>query len=147
MAILRWEPRGLTDLRGEIDRLFDSFGRREGPGEPASLAAWRPTADVAERHDVYVVTSDVPGVDREDIKVRLTNNVLTISGEKKAEREEKKEKENYHLIERSYGSFSRSFHLPTDVQEGKISAEFKDGVLTVTLPKAEKAKAKEIEVK
>ena len=144
MALIRWEPRGLADIRSEIDRVFDRFWRRGPEGIPPG--AWSPSADIAEREDAYVVTADLPGVSREDLKVRVVGTVLTVSGERRSEKEDKEE-ENYHLIERTYGSFSRSFSLPSGVREDEIAASFKDGVLTVMLPKSEAAKAKEIEVK
>ena len=145
MALVRWEPRSrMLDIRDEIDRLFDRFWRKDTAEERLPMGAWYPTADIAERDDAYVVTMDIPGVSRDEVKVRIADNVLTISGEKSSE--EKEEDRNYRLMERHYGSFRRSFSLPSAVKEGEISAAFKDGVLTVTLPKSEETKVKQIEV-
>jgi HSP20 family protein len=100
---------------------------------------------VAETKNDVVVKAEVPGMDPKDIDISLSNGVLTIKGEKKQEREEKEE--NYHLLERSYGSFTRSVQLPGEVQSDKISASYRNGVLKVTLPKSEEAKKKEIKIK
>ena len=143
MALVRWEPRSVVDLRSEIDRLFDRFWRRSGETNGFSMTDWHPMADVAEQDDAYVITADLPGVSRDNIKVQMVDNVMTLSGERKSETRD----EDTQRIERSYGRFSRSFSLPSAVDEGKISAEYKDGVLTVTLPKAESAKPKQIAVK
>jgi HSP20 family protein len=126
--------------------LFDRFWRRQEAGEALPTATWHPTVDIAEREDAFEVKADLPGVNRDDVKVKITNNVLTLSGERESENKEGANGENYHRFERSYGSFVRSFSLPSAVDEGKIKAEFKDGVLTVTLPKSEAALPKEIKV-
>ena len=143
MALVRWEPRSMIDLRSEIDRLFDRFWRRSGETNGFSMTGWHPTADVVENDDAYVITADLPGVNRDHIKVEMVDNVMTLSGERKSETKD----EDAHRVERSYGRFSRSFSLPSAVDEGKISAEYKVAVLTVTLPKAESAKPKQIAVK
>src|SRR5437667_11701994 len=103
-----------------------------------------PVADIYDTDDELIVKAELPGVDPKMVDVRLENNVLTIRGERQFE--QNIEKENYHRMERSYGSFSRSFTLPTKVEADKIRADFKDGVLSITLPKAESAKAKKIEI-
>ena len=146
MALVRWEPRGVLDLRNDIDRLFDRFWRRQETGEPLQTAVWHPTVDISEKDDAFEVKADLPGVSREDVKLKITNNVLTLSGERKSEKQEGAEGESYHRFERTYGSFTRSFSLPVAVEEEQVSASFKDGVLTVTLPKSRKALPKEIEV-
>ena len=142
MALVRWEPRSVGDLRSEIDQLFDRFWRRSGETDGLPMAAWHPTVDVAERDDAYVITADLPGMNREDISVKVTDNALTLSGERKSETSDEKA----HRVERSYGRFSRSFALPSAVNEGEISAEYRNGVLTVALPKAEDTKPKQIPV-
>ena len=147
MTLVRWEPRGVLDLREDIDQLFDRFWRRRETGEALPTAAWVPTVDILEREDAYEVKADLPGVTRDDIKLRIVNNVLTLSGERKSEKQEGAEGESYHRLERTYGSFTRSFSLPSAVEEDKISAQFKDGVLTVTLPKSKVALPREISVK
>ncbi len=133
----------LARLHGEMDDLFDSFFK--GLGRPLTgYKAW-PTIDVADKDDAVVVRAEVPGCKAEDIDISVYGNTLTISGEKKESKEEK-EKGYYH-VESSYGSFRREIALPTDVDEDKIDAVCKDGVLSITLPKAEKTKAVKVKVK
>ncbi|RLB07000.1 MAG: Hsp20/alpha crystallin family protein [Deltaproteobacteria bacterium] len=143
MALIPWRPfRELDTLRREMDRLWDRFFS-ERPLEWLG-GQWTPSLDVSETKDKVVVKAEIPGIDPKDIDVSLSNGVLTIKGEKKQEREEKDE--NYHLVERSYGSFSRAVRLPAEVQEDKVKASYKDGVLKITLPKTERAKEKEIKI-
>lgn len=143
MALIPWRPlRELDVLRREMDSLWDRFFS-ERPIERLG-GEWTPSLDVSETKDKVVVKAEVPGVDPKEIEVSLSNGVLTIKGERKQEREEKDE--NYHLIERSYGSFSRSLRLPAEVQEGDVKANYKDGVLKITFPKTERAKEKEIKI-
>jgi HSP20 family protein len=104
-----------------------------------------PALDVSENDDEFVVKAELPGIDPKEVDINLTGDLLTIKGDKKDEKEEKGE--NFHTIERSYGSFSRSFQLPCDVQEDKIEAHYKDGVLDLRLPKAENAKRKSVKIK
>jgi len=143
--ISTWSPfRDLVNMQREVGRLFDGlFADFDGDGN--SLTPWSPRADVAENNDAYVIKAELPGVNKNDVKITVRENILTIKGEKKQEKEEKDH--NFHRVERSYGSFERSFSLPTGVKSDKIDAAYKDGVLTMTLPKAEEAKPKEIEVK
>lgn len=144
--LMEWKPfREVSRLRREMDRLWDDFF---GPGRRALRpleAEWAPAVDVSETADKVVVKAELPGIDAKDIDISLSGDILTIKGEKKSEREEKKE--NYHLVERSYGSFSRSLRLPAAVDADKIEAGYKQGVLTVTCPKKEEIKPKAIEVK
>jgi HSP20 family protein len=134
---------GLARLHNEMDDLFDSFFR--GLDRPfAGYKAW-PAIDVAEEENEIVVRAEVPGCKAEDIGISVYGNTLTISGEKKHE-EEKKEKGYYH-VESTYGSFRREIALPTDVDQSKIDAVCKDGVLSITLPKAATAKAVKVKVK
>ena len=141
--IHRRNRNGLTGLHGDIDDLFDSFFR--GLDRPfAGYKVW-PAIDVAEEEDAIVVRAEIPGCKAEDIDISVYGNTLTISGEKKLS-EEKKEKGYYH-VESTYGSFRRELTLPTDVDRDKIDATCKDGVLSITLPKAEKAKTVKIKVK
>jgi len=146
MALVRFNKgnRGsLERLHGEMDDLFDGFFR--GLDRPfAGYKAW-PAIDVAEEEDAIIVRAEVPGCKAEDIDISIYGNTLTISGEKKLT-EEKKEKGYYH-VESTYGSFRREVTLPTDVEQGKIDAICKDGVLNITLPKAEQAKAVKVKVK
>jgi HSP20 family protein len=122
---------------------FDPFGRLVE--ESWSLATWSPACDIYETDNEIVVKAELPEVKREDVKVSIENNVLTIHGERKFSEETKRE--NYHRLERSYGEFTRNFTLPSFVDTGKINAEFKDGMLRVTMPKREEAKPKQVEVK
>ena len=133
----------LTTLHNEMDDLFDSFFR--GLDKPfAGYKAW-PAIDVAEDENSIIVRAEVPGCNAEDVEISVYGNTLTISGEKKI-KEEKKEKGYYH-VESSYGTFRREITLPTDVDSDKIDATCKDGVLSITLPKAAKAKAVKVKVK
>jgi len=152
MSLIRWNPTrdlasfpsDMFSLQREMNRMFDSFFR--GVDEPSLLnSTWIPAVDVAEENDAYVVKVELPGVNKDDVKITLESNILTIRGEKKVENEVKEK--NYHRTERSYGAFQRSFTLPTSVKSDEIDAVYKDGILTVALPKAEEAKPKQIEVK
>jgi HSP20 family protein len=106
---------------------------------------WTPAVDIREQNDAYLVEVELPGLSKDDVKITMENNILTIQGEKKQEKEEKRG--DYHRTERVYGSFQRSFTLPSSVKNDKIEAQYKNGILTVTLPKVEEAKPKAIEVK
>lgn len=111
----------------------------------SSAVLWMPAVDVAEEENEYIAKVELPGVNKDDVKITLESNILMIRGEKKAEKETKDK--NYHRTERSYGSFQRSFTLPMTVKSDKIDAAYKDGILTIVLPKAEEAKPKQFEVK
>jgi HSP20 family protein len=137
--------RELERMRREMDRLWDSFFEERPRRKGEEVGEWLPSLDVSETKSDLVVKAEIPGIDPKDIDISLTNDLLTIKGEKKQEKEEKEE--NYHLIERSYGSFTRSIRLPKEVQSDKISASYKNGLLKVTLPKSEEAKKKEIKIK
>lgn len=140
-----WRPfRELERMRREMDRLWDSFFERR-PARAEEVSEWLPSLDLSETKNEFVVKAELPGIDPKDIDISLTNDILTIKGEKKQEKEEKEE--NYHLIERSYGSFTRAIRIPGQVQSDKITASFKNGVLKVVLPKTEEAKKKEIKIK
>jgi len=139
-------PNDLWSMQREINRMFDSFmqGGIQDDGS-LGLAMWTPAVDIVEREDEFEVKVELPGVEKDDVKITLESNILTIRGEKKQEKEQKGE--NLHRVERSYGSFQRSFTLPTTVKNDKIDASYRDGILMITLPKAEEAKPKQIEVK
>jgi HSP20 family protein len=157
-----WPGRALERLHEEIDRLFEDvgfgwplppFGRGIFDLEPfarveralAPLGAVSPRVDITENDKEIVVSAELPGLDEKDIEVVLSDDVLTIKGEKKEEEEEKKK--GYYLMERRYGAFQRSFRLPETVDRGKIDAAFKKGILTIHLPKSAKAKAAEKKIK
>lgn len=136
------------NLRREIDRLFDDFDGRFWSSNslfdqfPFNVPmATMPAVDIAERDDAFEITADMPGMDEKDVEVRTVNGGLVIKGQKKAEKEEKSK--NYYLSERNYGAFERTFGLPAGVDADKISASFKNGVLTVTLPKTAEARKSE----
>ena len=148
MAIVRWEPfREMVTIQDRMNRIFDEAfraNRSAGSEEDYALAAWAPAVDIYEQEGNIVLKAELPGVDPKDVDVRVENNVLTLRGERKLDSDVKKE--GYHRVERAYGSFGRSFTLPTVVDTEKIKAEYKDGVLRVTLPKREEAKAKQISI-
>jgi HSP20 family protein len=141
MGLIRWRPmRDLVDIQDEINRMFEDIARpSDGEARPARML---PPADVIENKDTFIVRTELPGLRKEDVKVTLQNNVLTVSGEKMKEQEEKNQ--TYYRVERSYGAFSRTFELPMPVDANNIKADFKDGILTIELPKVEEAKPKEI---
>jgi HSP20 family protein len=152
MAIIRWNPsRDLLNIEREFSRMFNTFNRRFGFGDSDDEiaeyenAVWSPLTDISEDEDSYQLKLDLPGVKKEDVKINYENGQLSISGERKQEIEKKNSK--YHRVERSYGKYFRSFNLPSKIKEDKINAEFKDGQLTITVPKSEEVKPKQIEVK
>lgn len=150
MAIVRWNPsRELLNVEREFNRFFNSIGNRfflkDSDNDEYENAVWTPLTDISETDDNYLLKVDLPGIKKEDVKISFNDGKLTISGERKQETEEKDSK--YHRVERSYGKYFRSFSLPQKIKEDKIDAEFKDGQLKITVPKAEEAKPREIEVK
>lgn len=147
MALVRWDPfRELEEVSDRLNRMFMRPATRTVNGKETMIVAdWTPLVDISETEGEYQIKAEIPDVKKEDVKVTLEDGVLTIQGERKQEKEEKGKK--YHRIERSYGSFVRTFSLPDVIDEEKVKAEFKDGVLNLYLPKSEKAKPKAIEVK
>jgi len=147
-TLMQWNPlKELEDIEKRFSSLFGRVPvRKNGDREESlRLVEWAPLVDIVEDEKEYVIKAELPEVKKEDFKVSVQNDVLTIMGERSLEREEKRKK--YHRIERAHGSFARSFTLPEDVDGGKVSAEFQNGVLNVHLPKSEKVKPKSIEVK
>jgi HSP20 family protein len=140
-----WRPFEFDRIRREMDRLWDSFLEGRPVRRVEDDREWLPSVDVSETKNDLVIKAEMPGLDPKDIDISMNNGYLTIKGEKKNGKEEKDE--NYHLIERSYGSFTRSVRLPREVQSDKITASFKNGILKITLPKSEEAKKKEIKIK
>jgi HSP20 family protein len=142
MTLVRWSPwRDVVSVQDEMNRLFDGLMRhRDGGG----VGEWMPAVDISETDDEFIVAADVPGLKNEDIKISVANNVLTLRGERKSVREDKKE--NFHRVERTYGAFERTFSLPSGVKSENIRAKYKDGVLEVRLPKSKEAKPQEIKV-
>jgi HSP20 family protein len=141
---MRWDPfRDLNVLQDRMNRLFEDAGRWPN-GEPAATTSWSPAVDIFETEGEIVVKAELPGMDRKDIALNLEKNVLTLRGERRLEKETKEE--NYHRIERAYGGFSRAFSIPATVDEEKIRADYKDGVLKIILPKKEQVKPKQIRI-
>ena len=136
-----WNRPASLDLFNRFDRWFDDFDMPTLFGEERT---WAPSIDVSETEDSLVVKAEMPGMNKEDIDITLSNGILTLSGEKKEEREDKQE--NYHVKESRHGSFRRSFRVPADVEADKIEATYTDGVLRLTVPKSEGAKAKKIAI-
>ncbi len=146
MALIRWDPfRELTNLQERMNRLFSDWRIRPSwESEEIAQGSWIPPVDIYETADAVVLKAELPGISKDDINVEVKDNTLTLRGEKKFEKEVKEE--NYYRVERSYGTFQRSFSLPSTVQQDKVKAKFKDGILEISLPKAEEAKPKQIKV-
>lgn len=141
MGIIKWTPfTGFDDFEEKLHRLV-----RTSEAEGLMFGEWTPAVDIKEAEKEYVITADLPDVKREEVKVGFNEGVLTIEGERKLEKEEKTER--FHRIERGYGKFVRRFALPNEVDADHVTAEFKDGVLTVRVPKSANAKPRTIEVK
>lgn len=146
-VVTRWDPsREMEELQNRLSNFFGRTPARLGDAKEESItvAEWAPLVDITEDEKEYIIKTELPEVKKEDVKVAVENGLLTIVGERKFEKEENKK---YHRVERAYGRFVRSFIVPDSVDADKVSAEFKDGVLKVHLPKSEKTKPKQIEVK
>ena len=145
MAIVRWEPlRDLMMTQREFDRLFrEAFSPALGEGE-VSTRTWAPPVDIFENGDNLVLKAELPGINPDDVEIRVEDNTLYLKGERKFEKEVKEQ--NYHRVERSYGTFTRTFSLPNSIDSDKVAANYKDGVLTLTMPKKEEAKPKTIKI-
>jgi HSP20 family protein len=142
-TLSRWEPfRGASTLQEQVNRLFNDVLDRSS--EESSLTSWAPAVDIYETEHELVVKADLPDVDAKDLDIRVENNILTIRGDRKFEK--KVAEENYLRVERAYGAFSRSFSLANTVNSEAIKADYQDGVLTLTIPKREEAKPKQIKV-
>jgi HSP20 family protein len=144
--LVRFNPLGgVVSLQDEVNDLFRDFFRGVDTLGAANGREWAPAVDIEETEDSFVVTADVPGMTQKDIKITLNDGVLTLSGERKQEKTDKKR--GSHRVERFHGMFTRSFALPTSVDAEKVKATYREGVLSVNLPKREEAKPKQIEVK
>ena len=145
MAVVRWDPfRDLSLIQDRMNRLFEDTGRGWRSDEPAATTTWSPAVDIFETEGEIVVKAELPGMERKDITLNLEKNILTLRGERRFEKETKDD--NYHRIERSYGTFSRAFSIPATVDEENIRADYKDGVLKIVLPKKEQSKPKQIRI-
>jgi HSP20 family protein len=143
MALIRWDPiRELDSLQNDMNRLFDRFF--EGRTANGTARRWIPAMDLVETDDHLVLRGDLPGMTEDDVNIEIKDNVLTVSGERKAEREDKRE--GYHRVERAFGSFSRSLSLPAGVDADKVEANFDNGVLEVRIPKPAAAKPTRVQI-
>jgi HSP20 family protein len=146
--VSRWDPaREFNEMQDRMSSFFDRFPLRLGNGqeETLTLTDWEPLVDISEDSKEYLIKVELPEIKKEDVKISVEDGVITISGERKFEKEEKDKK--YHRVERAYGSFTRSFTVPEKIKSDQVDAEFKNGVLEVRLPKDEKAKAEALEIK
>ena len=142
MSVIRWNPyQGLSSLPKDLDHFFGNFGLDFQNTDKV----WNPSIDVIESENDYEVKAEIPGMEKDDIKVSFEDNMVTLTGEKKRESEENDR--NYRRIERSYGKFERSFRLPNGINVDEIKANYKNGVLSISMPKSEASKPKEIAVK
>ncbi len=148
MALIRWEPvRELNTIQNEMNRLFNTFFEAPAPGgngSTTSLRRWIPAMDLVETDDDFVLRADLPGLSEGDVHIELEDNVLTVSGERKAEHEERKE--GYYRVERASGMFSRSLTLPEGVDPEAVHASFDRGVLEVRIPKPEQRKPRKVAI-
>ena len=151
MAVVKWDPfscgpfRELSAMQDRMNRLFkDAVGRARAIKEEVEEGVWPPPVDIYETAEDLVIKAELPGLSTEDVSVRVVDNVLTLTGERK--REEGTGREDYHLIERSYGHFRRSFVLPNNVDREKVQAKFKDGVLFIVIPKFKRIRPKKIAI-
>ena len=154
MTLIRWNqnrdlpafPSDVLNMQREINRMFEGIFRGGSIDDTSVLPpTWAPAADIAEHDGEFVVKMELPGVTKDDVKISMQDNILTVRGEKKQEKETKDS--TYRRVERSYGAFQRSFTLPSSVNPEKVDALYKDGILGITLPKSEEAKPKQIDVK
>jgi len=145
MALVRWEPtREITSLQSEMNRLFNTFFDTPTTGNGSTTRRWIPAMDLVETEGDFVLKADLPGLKEEDVNIEVTENVLTVSGERKAEHEDKRE--GYVRVERSYGSFRRSLRLPKGVDAEAVTASFDNGVLEVHIPKPEERKPRRVAI-
>lgn len=145
MNLVTYDPfRELRSLQDEVNRLFSSSFNRSGDNE-MMRGAWSPSVDIFENKDTIVLEAELPGLTPEDVNISIENNILTLHGERRFEK--KDEQDNFHRVERSYGSFSRSFTLPPTVSSENVGAVFENGILRLTLAKREEAKPRRIEIK
>ena len=145
MALIRWEPvRELNTLQSEMNRLFNTIFDTPVPNETAGVRRWIPAMDLVETDNDFVLRADLPGVAEGDVNIELEDNVLTVSGERKSEHEERKE--GYYRVERASGSFSRALTLPEGVDPDRVTAKFEHGVLEVRIPKPEQRKPRKVAI-
>jgi HSP20 family protein len=146
MAIIRWDPfRDMVTIREKMNRLFeDAFTARGGDDKDITASTWMPAVDIFENENELVLTAEIPGIDEKDVEIKIEDNTLTLKGERKFEKETKEE--NYHRIERSYGSFYRAFTLPNYVDTDKVQAQHENGVLKISMPKREEVRPRTVKI-
>jgi len=145
MAIIRWDPlRDLVSIRDKMNRLFEDAVTQRGEEKELVASSWAPAVDIYEDEAQLVLTAEVPGLSEQDVEIKIEDNVLSIQGERKLEKETREE--NYHRIERAYGSFYRSFTLPNYIDQDKIRAEHESGVLKITMPKKAELKPRKVRI-
>lgn len=145
MAIIRWDPfRDLMTLREKMNRLFEEAFMTRGEEKELVSGTWTPSVDVYETENALILSAEVPGIEENDIEIKIENSTLTLHGERKFEKETKEE--NFHRIERAYGSFHRSFTLPNYIDQDKIKAEHENGILKITMPKKTEMKPRKVKV-
>jgi len=142
-TVTRWNPAAAYLTREPFSRLFDTFFN-DLQGEEVANRGWMPPVDIQETPEAYKLEAELPGLTKDDINITLENNVLRLSGERKLEKDAKKE--NYHRVERTYGTFTRAFALPQQVNPEGVVAAFENGILTITVPKADQAKPRKISI-
>ncbi len=145
MALVPWDPfKNILSLQERMNRMFDEAVHMGHAGEALGQSTWSPPVDIYETEDDIVISAEVPGMDKEDVDIQVRDNTLILKGERKLEKPEKEE--GYHRVERVYGAFSRTFMLPSTVDQDKISATYDRGVLHIKMPKAVKAKPQQIKI-
>lgn len=146
MNLVKWDPfRELEDVSTRLNRIFGrSAARADADNQMLAMVDWTPSVDISETNDAYLIKGEIPGVKKEDVNVTIQDGMLIIQGERRQEKDEKGKK--FHRVECSYGSFMRSFRVPDDADENKVKAEFKDGMISVTLPKSANTKTKSINI-
>jgi HSP20 family protein len=145
MALVRWDPiRELDSLQGDMNRLFDRFFEGGRTANGSTARRWIPAMDLVETEDHLVLRGDLPGMTEDDVDIEIKDSVLTVSGERKSESEDKRE--GYHRVERSFGSFSRSLTLPQGIDPERVEAKFENGVLEVQIPKPAEAKPTRVQI-
>jgi HSP20 family protein len=145
LAIIRWDPfRDMVTLRERMNKLFEDMAASRGEEKDLTTSSWAPAVDIYETENEVVLTAEIPGIEEKDVEIKVEDNTLTLRGERKFEKETKEE--NYHRIERAYGSFFRSFTLPNYVDQDKIEAEHENGILKIRMPKRAELKPRKVKI-
>jgi len=145
MAIIRWDPfRDMVTLREKMNRLFEDAVTHHGEEKDLISSSWAPAVDIYEDENQLVLSAEVPGIEEKDVEIKIEDSTLIIQGERKMEKETKEE--NYHRLERAYGSFYRSFSLPNYIDQDKIHAEHENGVLKITMPKKPELRPRKVKI-